>query len=234
MKKLLTIIMVMSMCIFIISCSSKNNDEVIGVFSHENISLNEDFRFVSNIKLADKQVFLLGIHRNPDYSECAEIAKYEIESGSITYTRFDEVNSAIDFALHEDETILAFAKYNDETGEESYYLTKYIGDERMWEKPLNEIISTEEVYADDIHIESAQDKWYLAVGDTFAQLSDEGALNLSKKLPTDAEGLFSESGVVHVYGYQYHYTYDLSSHSLTESDKWKNALEEVKDKRIFI
>ncbi len=233
MKKLLAAVMVISMCIITVSCSSKNNDEVTGVFSSENISLDEDFTSVSDMKLSDNQIFLLGVHRKPDYTECTEIAKYEIDSKSVTYITFDEINTAIEFAVCGDETILAIAEYDGETGEESYKLVKYFGDEKIWEKSLDEIISTEEVYADDIHIESAQDKWYLAAGNTFVQLSGNGESVLTKKLPNIASGLFVESGTIHVYGDDYHYTYD-QSYGLTESDNWKRAFVAINDKRTFI
>ena len=124
-------------------------------------------------------------------------------------------------AVSEDKYLLMETSFNDQTFQNEYVLHEVSGESAVWTKSASEIITLPDNYWGGIYIASADGKWCIGAGTSFALVTSGGTVEKTETLPAEISGLKKDTdGRLHVWGRGFHKIMDENG-SLSDAESLK-------------
>ena len=180
MKRVLMLLLCMLTVPFlIISCTKEAENEqsqlLTGVFAKEKIAFDDKFQKSGSAILEGNTLYFVGSMTMDDGSNSSTLAVLNTENMNISYETLPqgEYNG---LAVSEDKYLLMETSFNDQTFQNEYVLHEVSGESAVWTKSASEIITLPDNYWGGIYIASADGKWCIGAGTSFALVTSGGTV----------------------------------------------------------
>ena len=225
MKRVLMLLLCMLTVPFlIISCTKEAENEqsqlLTGVFTKEKIAFDDKFQKSGSAILEGNTLYFVGSMTMDDGSNSSALAVLNTEDMNISYEMLPQGEYS-GLAVSEDKYLLMETSFNDQTFQNEYVLHEVSGESAVWTKSASEIITLPDNYWGGIYIVSADGKWCIGAGTSFALVASGGAVEKTETLPAEISGLKKDTdGRLHVWGRGFHKIMDENG-SLSDAESLK-------------
>ena len=223
----LLLLCIITVPFFITSCTKDAvNDQsqlLTGVFTKEEVVFNDSFKKSSSAVLEGNKLYFIGNTASDDGLKSSVLAVLNTEDMNISYETLPKGEYS-GLAVSVGRYLLLETSFNEQTFRNEHTLHEVSGETTVWTKSVSEIMTLPDNYWGRIYIASADGRWYIGAGTSFALLTSDGAVEKTELLPSEISGLQKDTdGKLHIRGREFHKIIDKNG-SLRDTESLKTGV----------